>query len=442
VSVNVAKRLDALSLTRFHYRLIAVGGLGILFDSFDVGLLSFVLAALISAWHLNPSQIGLIASINLGGMAVGAALAGTWSDRWGRRQVFMLTLLVYSVASGLSGLSVALWMLLLLRFVVGLGLGGELPVTTTLVTEFLPTALRGRGIILLESFWALGAIVAALLAVAVIPDWGWRSAFFLSVLPALYVLYLRRGIPESPRYLTQAGAPGEAARVVDLVAGTVPAHASGAPRAESPGVGALFSRTWRGRTVVLWILWLMMNFAYYGMFLWLPSVLVERGFSLVTSLQYTLIMILIQLPGYWSAAWLVDRWGRKTVLIVYLVLAAAAAGMFGVAHSVTEVLVFGGALSFFDLGAWGVTYTYTVEHYPTLLRGTGTGWAMGVGRIGGIVGPSIVGALLASHTPVPSVFVIFTVAMMVAALAVLIGGRETTGRTLEELAGDELAMLE
>jgi putative MFS transporter len=437
--MSLVNRLDALSFTRFHYRLLVVGGLGILFDAFDVSLLSFVLAALISAWHLMPETIGLVASVNLAGMAIGAALAGTWADRVGRRQLFMLTLLIYSAASGLSGLSVALWMLLLLRFVVGLGLGGELPVTTVLVTEFLPTRLRGRGIILLESFWALGGIVAAAVAVLVIPSWGWRAAFFLSVLPALYVLYLRRGIPESPRYLNRAGRPDVAERVVDVVAGRATAVPDVAPRVRGEALRVLWSRRWIRHTIVLWVLWFMMNFAYYGMFLWLPSVLVDRGFSLVHSLQYTFLITLVELPGYWSAAWLVDRLGRRPTLIVYLVLAAAAAFLFGNATSVSQVLWSGGALAFFNLGAWGVTYTYTAEQYPTLLRATGTGWAMGVGRVGGIVGPFVVGALLAAHTPAASVFLLFTGAMMLAALVVLAGGRETAGKTLEVLGGESSA---
>ena len=132
-----------------------------------------------------------------------AVLSGMLADRFGRRQLFMLTLLVYAVATGLSALSIALWMLILLRFVVGVGLGGELPVTTTLVTEFMPQKQRGRGIVLLESFWAVGWFVAALVSYLFIPHFGWRSGFLVGMLPAFYVLYLRRGIPESPRYLAK-----------------------------------------------------------------------------------------------------------------------------------------------------------------------------------------------------------------------------------------------
>ncbi len=423
-------------LTRFHYRIISVGGLGVLFDSMDVGIISFILAALIGAWHLHRVEIGFVASTGLVGMAVGAALSGMWADRFGRRQIFMLTMLVYAVATGLSAAAITLWMLILLRFIVGLGLGGELPVTTTLVTEFLPRHQRGRGIILLESFWAVGWFVAALVSYFLIPHFGWRAGFLVGLTPALYVWYLRRGIPESPRYLARTGRANQAmailhrsgASVTEL--GDLAKNTKGAPRG---GVARLFSARLRRRTVMLWILWAGMNFAYYGIFLWFPSVLVEHGYTLVVSLKYTLLVTAVEIPGYWSAAWLIDRWGRKAVLGVYILMAALFAALFGHAHLTWQFLVFGSLLSFFNLGAWGATYTYTMEQYETLLRGTGSGWAMGVGRVGGIIGPAVVGWLFASHYGMTTVFYLFMTVLILTAMAVMLLGRETKGISLESL---------
>ncbi|AUW93036.1 MAG: MFS transporter [Sulfobacillus thermotolerans] len=432
--MQAEEHLDNLKMTRFHYRLITVAGLGTLFDSMDVGIISFVLAALIGAWRLNSLMIGVVGSISLVGMAIGAALAGTVADRLGRRKIFMLTLAIYSLATGLSAASVALWMLIVFRFIVGLGLGGELPVTSTMVTEFLPRKDRGRGIVLLESFWAVGWLVAALVAYLLIPQYGWRSGFLVGMLPALYILYLRRNIPESPRYLLRTGHVKEAAEVMSVAAGhEVAATTLSAPsRVTKTRVSDLFRGGQSPKTIMLWILWTAMNFAYYGMFLWLPSVLVTHGYSLVNSLKYTLIVTIVQLPGYFSAGLLVDRIGRKPVLVVYILLSAVSAYLFGHGHGTAQVLLFGSMLSFFNLGAWGVTYAYTVEQYPTMIRGTGSGWAMGIGRIGGIVGPFVVGLLLAMKFGLPAVFGLFTVALIVAALAVLILGKETRGVALEE----------
>ncbi|MCL4352780.1 MAG: MFS transporter [Firmicutes bacterium] len=435
--MTVDGELDQGRLTRFHYRLITVGGLGTLFDSMDVGIISFILAALIGAWHLDSVEIGVVGSISLVGMAVGAALSGMLADRFGRRQLFMLTLLIYAVATGLSALSIALWMLILLRFVVGVGLGGELPVTTTLVTEFMPQKQRGRGIVLLESFWAVGWFVAALVSYLFIPRFGWRSGFLVGMLPAFYVLYLRRGIPESPRYLAKTGRGAEAQRVLRQMGHGEVAATSVAVPMRRGRLGDLFAKGVARRTIMLWILWVGMNFAYYGIFLWFPSVLVQHGYSLVESLKYTLIVTAVQIPGYFSAALLVDRWGRKPVLGLYILLSAIAAALFGNAHLTWQFLAFGSILSFFNLGAWGVTYTFTTEQYPTLVRGTGSGWAMGIGRIGGIIGPTIVGWLFASHFGLQTVFYLFMAVLIIVAVAVMALGKETKGISLESLEPGE-----
>ncbi len=436
MSIDVRRRLDEGAFGAFHRRLIFVGGFGILFDSLDVGILSFVMAALILAWKLGPTTIGLVGSINLVGMAIGAAVAGTLADRYGRRTVFLVTLLVYSLATGITGFATSVGFLIVMRFLVGVGLGGELPVTTTLVTEFLPRPLRGRGIVWLESFWAVGWIVAALVAFFLIPAFSWRIGFFVGAIPALYALYLRRGIPESPRYLWQAGDRAKATAVARAALGEAGVAELSSARAQAAPVSALFAPGRTRTTIALWVLWLTMNFAYYGMFLWLPSVLVERGFTLVHSFGYVLLVTLVQLPGYLSAGWLVERWGRRAVLALYLLLAAAAAIGFGFATAPGMIVLFGCLLGFFNLGAWGVTYAYTTEQYPTLLRGAGSGWAMGVGRVGGIVAPFLVGSLLATHTSIVTIFVMFAIAMLVALVAGLLVGRETMGRSLEEITGE------
>lgn len=433
---DLRTRLDEGQLTAFHRRLIVVGGLGILFDSLDVGILSFVMAALILAWKLSPVTIGLVGSINLVGMAIGAAFAGTLADRFGRRRVFLVTLLVYSLATGIAGLATVVWFLVLMRFVAGIGLGGELPVTTTLVTEFLPKRSRGTGIVWLESFWAVGWLVAALVAFLLIPSYGWQSGFFFGVVPALFVVYLRRGIPESPRYLWKAGARADADQVARAALGLRPTSVTGSPRAVGTPLSRIFSTPYRQRTVALWVLWGAMNFAYYGMFLWLPSVLVERGYSLVHSFGYVLLVTIVQVPGYLSAAYLIERLGRRTVLAVYLLLAAVFAALFGNAGTTAATVLFGCLLGFFNLGAWGVTYAYTVEQYPTLLRAAGSGWAMGVGRVGGIFGPLLVGWFIAAHMQLSTIFWIFAAAMLVALVAVLSVGPETRGRSLEDIAGE------
>ena len=401
----------ATSLSR--RRLLVTSGLGWMFDALDVGLLAFVLAALQVAWGLSRAEMGWLGAINSIGMAVGAAAFGLMADRIGRKRVFIATLLLFAAASGLSALCASLAALMALRFFIGMGLGGELPVAATYVAERVPARERGRMVVLLESFWAGGWLLAALIAWFVMPlfapDMGWRVALLLGALPAFYALHLRRSLPE------------------DAPTGIKPSGPTWGQR-----LAALWSAPHRRATLMLWVLWFAMVLSYDGMFLWLPSVMAWRGFALVKSFEYMLLMTLAQLPGYFSAAWLIERAGRKFVLVAYLAGTAASAWAFGQAGSVAELLLAGALLSFFNLGAWGALYAYTPENYPAAIRTSGAGMAAAVGRLGGVLGPLTIPALGAQGWSESAIFTFFAATVAVGALAVVLLGRETRGLALEE----------
>ncbi len=196
MSVPVANKAESPSAAR----ILVVSGFGLLFDSMDVGLLAFVLAALAKQWHLNPGIMGVLGSVGFIGMAVGSAVAGLFADRFGRKSVFMWTLLIYSIATGLTAFAAGVGMFIFLRVLVGFGLGGELPVATTYVLESSPERERGRRVVYLETFWALGSLVAAILSFFIIPSLGWRIVFLVGALPALYILVLRSSLPETPKF--------------------------------------------------------------------------------------------------------------------------------------------------------------------------------------------------------------------------------------------------
>src|SRR3954451_16475255 len=182
----------------------------------DVGLISFIMAALAAQWGLSPTQLSWIASIGFVGMALGATLGGLLADRFGRRQVFALTLLVFGVATGAAELSWSVGALLGFRLLIGLGRGPELPVASTLVSEFAPARLRGRLVVALEAFWAVGWVLSALIGYLVVPrsDAGWRWALALGAVPALYVAAVRRTLPESVRFLELRGRADDAEAAV------------------------------------------------------------------------------------------------------------------------------------------------------------------------------------------------------------------------------------
>lgn len=391
-------------------KLLFSAGLSWMFDAMDVGMISFVVAALAAEWSLSSQQVGILTSTTSIGMVFGAAMAGFLADKYGRKNILLWTLLIFSIASGFSALATGFIMLCLMRFVAGFGLGGELPVASTLVSESMPVQERGRAVVLLESFWAAGWILSALIAYFVIPHYGWRMAFVIGALPAFYALYLRRAIEDSPRYKANA------------------------TRKLSFGerLASVWSSEHRRTSMMLWVLWFTVVFSYYGMFLWLPTVMVDKGFSLVRSFQYVLIMTLAQLPGYFTAAYFIERFGRKFVLVTYLVLTAVSAIWFGYANTEASLLAAGISLSFFNLGAWGGLYAYSPELYPTKVRSTGVGLATSFGRIGGVIAPLLVGVLKQNGTSIEFIFVMFFVTILIGALGVLLLGKETKGLELAD----------
>ncbi|SDG28796.1 MFS transporter [Desulfosporosinus hippei] len=437
--MTLTERLETLPVSKFHYLLLISAGLGWMFDSMDTGIISFVLPVLMKAWSLSPEQVGTIGSIGLVGMAIGAILSGTIADLIGRKKVFASTLIIYSLATGLCGLSWNYESLLLFRFLVGFGLGGQLPVAVTLVSEFSPAKHRGKFLVLLESFWAIGWLLAALVSYLIIPWLGWQSAFYIGALPALYVFYLWKSIPESPRYLASKGRFSEAEEIVKDIETQAGVQRSNTKQhlqqktLPRMAVTELFSAKFLKRTVFLWLLWFGIVFAYYGIFTWLPSLLALKGFALTKSFQYVMTMTLAQIPGYFSAAYLVDKIGRKPTLAIYLIGTAISAYFFGLSTDVQTILIMGSLMSFFNLGAWGIVYTYTPELYPTHARATGSGWAAGFGRIGGILAPIVVGLMIGTYKlPSESVFLMFATVLILTALNVIILGEETKGKPMDE----------
>jgi putative MFS transporter len=429
-----SERLDRLPFNGQHRRLLVGSGIGWALDAMDVGLISFVMAALAKQWALTPTELSWVGSIGFVGMAIGASLGGLLADRVGRRNVFALTLLVYGLATGAAGLSTGLAMLIALRFVVGLGLGAELPVASTLVSEYAPSRIRGRVVVILEAFWAVGWILAALIGYFVVPvsDDGWRWALFIGIVPAAYALYVRAKLPESVRFLESRGRTAEAeaaVRAFESASAIAPVQSPPAQPVEPARWTELWSDGLRSRSTALWAVWFGVNFAYYGAFIWIPSLLVSQGFSLTRSFGFTLIITLAQLPGYAAAAFLIEVWGRRATLATFLVGSAIAAYAFGQAGSDASIIAAGCALSFFNLGAWGALYAVTPEVYPTRLRGTGSGSAAAFGRIASILAPLSVPWLLDLGGS-GLVFTVFGVAFVIAAAAAL-ALPEWRGRALE-----------
>lgn len=431
--------VERVGYGRFQRRLLWVCGLGWAADAMEVMLVSFALPAMAAEWALSAAQKGLLATALFVGMLAGALIWGRLSDLIGRKLGFMATIGIDSVFGLLSAFSPNFGVFLVLRMLTGFGVGGTLPVDYAVFAEFLPAKDRGKRLVLLESFWAFGTLAAAGLAWLVVPRLGWRALFVVSAIPGVLLFAVRSYVPESPRYLAVSGQQDRAVAVLENVAkinGTQLDESAVALAEQLPqdrqksSIIELFSRDLWHTTLLLWSIWFFISIGYYGIFTWIPSWLRTKGFALPAVYPYAFFMALAQLPGYFSAAYLVERIGRRLTLGLYLAGSGLGALAFSLAVSPAGIVGAALVLSFFALGAWGALYAYTPEAYPTVIRTTGIGSASGMTRIAGVIAP-FVGALLSGQNLVTALLV-FGAAYGVAALSAFLLPHETWGTVLED----------
>ncbi|MGH1590028.1 MFS transporter [Methylobacterium phyllosphaerae] len=433
-------------MSGYQRRIFAIIASAWLVDQIDVALLTFLLGAIVAAFGLTPTEAGQLAAMTFAGQLVGNVLAGTASDRFGRRAVFQVTMVVWGLASLAAAAAWSLPVLMACRFLIGVGVGGEAPVAQAMVSEIVPAQVRGKYIAILEGFWAVGYVLSGAISFFVLPYLGWRWAFVVVGLLSLVVLAVRRSMPESPRWLAEAGRAAEAdavmtrmERAVERATGRpLPPIAPGPVADAAPGprrgaVATLFAPEYRLRTVMAFGLWFFALIGFFGLNSWIAVLLKERGFSIVGSVGFVTLITLGGIPGFAAAALLLERVGRKPTTALFLVCAAASAYLYGNAVGETWLFVSGFVMQLFMFGMWSCLYAYTPELYPTRARATGAGFASAFGRIGAILGPMIVPVLVRDHGPAAA-FQVGAGGFLIAALLVVTLGVETRGKVLEAVS--------
>ncbi len=450
---GIAGRLERLPFSRFHRRLLVMGGLGYTFDAMDGAVIAFVLPVLTALWHLSSVETGVLASATYIGFFFGAFVAGTAGDILGRRTIMMWALAIYSIASLASAFAPSWTPFFLLRILAGFGTGAESAIVAPFLAEFVGSRYRGSFVGSLAGFFSFGFLGAALLGYALIPaaSWGWQLAIVITAMPIVLLLWWRRALPESPRWLESRGRHAEADTVLSAIEAEImsssgkplpqPALDIKAPPTQGgtflANLAALWSRPMARITLMTWMLWASITFSYYSFFSWIPSLLVQSGLTVTKSFAYSLAIYAAQIPGYYSAAYFNERIGRRATIITYLLLGCVSAAGLAAATSNEIVVVAGVFLSLFMNGTYAGVYAYTPEVFPTNIRATGAGVASSVGRIGAICAPILVGYIF----PIfgfAGVFGVTTAALLVGALAVWFIGVETKGRSLEDIAAEEL----
>lgn len=444
---EISARLERLPNSRWQTKIRVLIGTVTFFEAFDQLLVSYTLPLIKTQWHLSPFSLTLAVTTGSVGMLLGAIVCGGLADRFGRMRVVVAAMLLTAVASLLLMVSPNFSAFAALRFVQGFGIGGEVPVAAAFVSEIARSKGRGRFVLLYELAFPAGLTCAALISSVVVPHFGWRALYLIGAVPAVLAVVVNRMVPESPRWLLSRGETDKAEQAMARIEhGVTSATRRPLPEPEPVTVAArpeprgrlrdLFGPAYLKRTVVVSLLWFGGYFVNYGITAWLPTIYTSiYHVPLATALNYTLLTSVVGFGGCVLVALLVDRIGRRASLVAGLGLGALMLVVLGLlgAHSGAAVAVWCTLSAGFIFASNLCLYLYTAELYPTRIRALGSSLGGAFNRLGVIVGPVVVGALVGGGARPATVFFVLAAVGLVSAVIAL-AGEETTGRSLEEIS--------
>lgn len=442
---NIAARLEQLPYCSWHLQMRLIVCTAWFFDAFDSIAIAYVLPPLIGLWHLRPQDIGSLISIGFGGQLVGAVVFGWIAEHWGRRRSMLATLLIFSLGALACAAAPGYRVLWWLRFVQGIGLGGEIPLMAAYVNEFAHAKGRGRFSLSVQVLFSFGLFAVALAGAYVVPRWGWQWMFLIGALPALVAIPMRRLLPESPRWLASQGRHEEADRALARIEAVAAREGIAVlpPRgdlplvvAARPSIGALFKGIYLRRTLAVWLIWTGAYFVSYGVTAWMPSLFrTVYHLDVQQSLNFGLINSGFGLGGGVCALYLIEAIGRRRMFIVSLGGCAAALLSFAFLPQLSAAGTLAVATcGFFFLGATLLSLaTYTAEIYPTHLRALGGGLASAWQRGASVAGTALVGWVLPAYG-INAVFVMFGLFALMGALVAAAFAVETRAQVLERVS--------
>ena len=438
--VNAGPRLDRLPLSAFHKRLFALVGLGMFFDGFDIYIAATVLGATLRSGFSTLGQNAAFVSSTFLGMMIGSLVTGFVGDRYGRRVTYQLNLLLFGGASLLSAFAPSMEALIVLRFLMGVGLGAENVVGYATMTEFVPASVRGRWLGYVAVLVVTGLPVSALAGWLLVPYFGWRAMYVLGGVGALLIWRARKSLPESPRWLESVGRPDEAEALVSRIereasgGAALPPVAPGRPPAPSRSIGILFAPPLLGRMVLGTVCLIVVNTLIYGFITWLPTFFAKQGLSIAVSFGYSLVMALGAPVGAYIGAVIVDRWGRRPTIIGAGLASIGFGCIYPFVSDPVLLPLTGLALTIPIYVLVAVLFgVYIPELFPTGVRLRASGICNTFGRGATVLTPFIVVPLFTSHG-VGGVLALMVGLLALMILTVLTLGVEPSGRSLEQMA--------
>jgi putative MFS transporter len=443
---SVAARLERLPVSPWHIKMRVIFGIATFFDAFDSLSVAFVVPAIAAAWKVAPQQIGALFSIGFAGQAIGAVFFGWLAERIGRVPAARITIALFAGMSFVCATAGNYDQLFWYRFVQGLGLGGQVPIAATYVTELARSDRRGRFMLLYELIFPIGLLFAGFAGAWIVPRFGWQWLFILGGVPAVLAVVLQRMVPESPRWLAAKDRLPEAGRVLDEIE-TIISHEGTKPLPPLPPLAAegkhaptrwveLFEARYLPRTLVVWVLWATSFLVGNGLIVWIPTLYrTIYQLPLQESLNLSLLANVAGLLGSLTFALAIDWTGRKpmfTVAFFFSALALLAPALLGSPQLITFVVLTCIA-TYWMFGINLALYLYTTEIYPTRMRALGTSWATFWLRFASIIGPIVVGWILPRYG-IAGVFLFYTIISAIGGTVCWWGAIEAKGRVLEEIS--------
>ncbi|MCA8057417.1 MULTISPECIES: MFS transporter [Burkholderia cepacia complex] len=445
--IDLNSLVDNARLNRFHYGNLFWCALVIIFDGYDLAVAGVALPSIMQDMNVSPASAGFMVSSALFGMMFGAVIMGMLADTFGRRWTIAVSLLIFSGFTAAAGFTHDPTVFSALRFVGGIGLGGVMPILVAQMTEYSPLRIRSTLVTLMFSGYSVGGMLAAVLGKALLLKYGWESVFIAAGLPAVLVPFVLRYMCESMSFLNRKGRVKQLRKIAIAVdpnlrsASRFEPYLPEARKSERVGIAALFDEGRGVSTLLIWVTFFMGLFVVYALSSWLAKLMASAGYSLGSALTFVLVLNFGALVGAVSGGWLADRFNMKHVLAGMYACAAISIVLLGfkLPHSVLLVAVFVAGAS--TIGTQLAGYAYAGQFYPAAVRGTGIGWASGVGRVGAILAPVMIGALVGISLPLKQNFVAIAIPSAIAAVAMLcVNHNRRAARQTSPLASAEAGL--
>lgn len=421
--VNVIDVVSEGKFNRFHLFLLVICCLIITFDMFDLVIYSSVLPLLMEEWSMSPVQAGTIGSYGPFGMMVGAFFFGILSDKFGRKNGLIVSVFLFSIFTFLCAFAPGPTSFGIFRLIAGIGIGGVMPNVIALITDYSPKELRNKMVSIVMICFPIGGILAAFAGIYFIPHTGWKSVYWISIIPILLIPLMLKYMHDSPSILLAKGKVDELCIALTkanpkvTVTPDMKFELSSHKEAAGSPVTALFKNKRALGTIMIWIAFFMCLLMVNGINTWLPKLMFSAGYELGSSLSFMIVLNVGAIIGTLILGSLADKYGAKKVLVPMFIMAAVSLALLGFKANMVLLYLLVAIAGACTTGAQNISYSFVSQYYPSLMRSTAVGFASGIGRIGAIIGPTFGGMLVQLNLSVEMNFFAFAIPGIIAAIA-------------------------